>query len=197
MKVVIDFCGYRIPDDKFGVKEFSIYYVNKDNKIVRKIFNIVKAPCEWHSLKPETKKEYKKLYEKYGINYKTGFCNYNISICVLCKYLKHMKTIYVKNDTQKDLLEKYILRSKKLNIICMDAIGFNGAEEMTTKCRSHELPDKNNCVNDNALAMVDWLLKNKNSIDNDEGKENSKDLNEQTEVAQEVPMEVDKTVDLM
>ncbi|KAL5948489.1 putative Bracovirus protein MdBV-1-22 [Microplitis demolitor] len=180
MQAVIDFCGYKIPDDKFGVKEFSIYYITKDNKIIRKIFNVVKPPSEWHNLQQVTKNEYKKFYETYGINFKAGFYKYNLSIYALNKYLRTMKCIYVSDLGKKDILLKYILYRRKKNIICMNDLGYVINQEMKTKCSNHENPYKNNCVNDNALAMTDWLLKSKlNNCTNVNSDNDSNDQNEE------------------
>ncbi|XP_074114307.1 uncharacterized protein LOC141537306 [Cotesia typhae] len=157
MKAILDFNGY-FSGNKFTIKEYSLYVIrDQTHDEVSRQFQVSKPPINWHDLSLENKNNYKIYFEKFGISWKRGTRNAKVIANNLWDTLKNVKAIYVLNRKKRELLRNYFDKDLPFKFIYLDDLRFGFEPVMSTQCRYHKNPQKNNCAGDNALAMMKWL----------------------------------------
>ncbi|KAH0554977.1 hypothetical protein KQX54_014258 [Cotesia glomerata] len=157
MNTILDFNGY-FSGKKFTIKEYSLYVIrDQTHDVVSHHFQLSKPPKNWHALSSENQNNYKTYFETFGITWKRGTHNEKLIANNLWDILKNVKAIYVINKEKRQLLESYFDKDLPFKFIYLNELGFDFEPKMSTLCRHHKKPEKNNCAEDNASAMMKWL----------------------------------------
>ncbi|XP_057325524.1 uncharacterized protein LOC130667724 isoform X1 [Microplitis mediator] len=163
MDVIIDFNGYFLPDNKFNVKEYSLFHIDRNTcHITSNDHNVLKPEFRWEELESRNKKMYQlKYYKNHGIHWDTGSKSHrSISISINTQ-LSLAHHVYVRTSKQRQLLIHHIIsdlnKNKINNIKCLDYLGYTIKREKSTICKYHDQPKRYNCAHDNLVAMTDWL----------------------------------------
>ncbi|XP_057325556.1 uncharacterized protein LOC130667743 [Microplitis mediator] len=163
MPIIIDFNGYFLPDNKFMIKEYSLLLINKNGKEKFNDIEVTEPLHEWEELDELTKKNYKtKFYSRFGIDWTTGTEDFGIIQNRIIEFLTKTKLVYVRDNKQKDLLINFLdtkLENEFVSLV--DDLGYDERLKMSTNCHYHNEPYKNNCANDNVIAIFKWLKKTK------------------------------------
>ncbi|KAL5948483.1 putative Bracovirus protein MdBV-1-16 [Microplitis demolitor] len=163
MPIIIDFNGYFLPGNEFIIKEYSLLLINKNGKVKLNNIEVTEPLQAWEELDELTKKYYKgKFYSKFGIDWTTGTDDFEIIQDNIIELLTTTKLVYIRDNKQKELLINFLDTNLKNEFVSLvDDLGYNERLKMSTYCNNHEEPYKNNCANDNAIAMYEWLKKTK------------------------------------
>lgn len=159
MDIVADFNGYYLPNGTFHIKEFSFRSVLPNKRgDYEAIHNVVTPPIiseQSYDSDENFKKIYKIYYDTHGIPWNAGVTNCQFMRTILDINLKSAACIYVRNSYIQNLLT--ILSEENLNIVCLYDYDYKVDPVMQTHCVHHDNPDHNNCADDNAISMVNWL----------------------------------------
>lgn len=157
--VIADFSGYEIIHNIYMIKEFSAYSLDITGQIYDELYDVVKPPFkDFEKLLLSYKFTYDYFYDIYGIQWISGTTKYKKFIEILKNYLKYTTFIYIRNSSQKKLLNQ-LIGDLHCTYICLDKFGYCEPPRMSTECIYHENPDRNNCVHDNSWNMLKWLQK--------------------------------------
>ncbi|XP_057338068.1 uncharacterized protein PF07_0021-like [Microplitis mediator] len=167
MQLVINFSGYDGYENKFTIKELSIVGLSNDGSIIyHKLYVTKPANDSINSFINETvKNKYNdSYYDNFGIKYEDGNydlfrINFKISkILMNCD----IKIIYVKNYYYYNLLSKIVANIKQFDVICLEDYNYVDTYDINANCgyHKHEDNNKNICVNNSAVNMVNWILRN-------------------------------------
>ncbi|KAH0554976.1 hypothetical protein KQX54_014254 [Cotesia glomerata] len=161
--ILIDFNGYFLSDTEYIIKEYSLYiFRDKTNEIISKDFQVSKPPVPCYQLDNVAQDNYSTYYDSYGIGWSEGKIVSAFIRNDLQQKLQNSRNIYVRDQTQKELLISYL--DQDFNAVCLADVGLNFVPQMKTDCKNHAEPDKNNCAQDNTSKMLKWLFK-RNSDD--------------------------------
>ncbi|KAH0554974.1 hypothetical protein KQX54_014245 [Cotesia glomerata] len=154
--MVVDFVGYDLPHGVFAVKEFGAITMDQSGELQQDYYQVVQAPYDLKKLPLTYKLSYDYFYDRHGISWYKGKLPFKTFKETLIEYLKNVKYIYVRNNTQKKLLMQFIGNRKE--IIPLDKFGFDIAPQMFTLCPNHN-NEKYNCALENCRDMAMWLKK--------------------------------------
>ncbi|XP_057339500.1 uncharacterized protein LOC130677000 [Microplitis mediator] len=165
--VIIDFNGYYINGNKFIMKEFSIYGLNKYGVIVYHNFFVSKPPTDIENLSNVIDIYKRNYYQKYGIDWSDGtheISHLQTIIFNIFKIANVIEHIFVKNKDYRNELKKLIFEYAQ----CTYLDKLNYTEEMTsesvdTKCIYHTPGNtyRNMCADFRARKMAKWIMKMK------------------------------------
>ncbi|XP_057336381.1 uncharacterized protein LOC130674915 [Microplitis mediator] len=176
MQLVINFSGYYDLKNEFIIKELSIRGLNNDGNIVyHKLYVSKPANDSTNSFMNESVKNiYNDIYyDNFGIKYEDGNCDlFRIDIKISKLLINFdIKIIYVKNHYYYNLLSKIIdnigkyddANIKRFDVICLEDYNYIDAYDIYSNCGYHKHDDnnKNICVDNSAVNMVNWILTNK------------------------------------
>ncbi|XP_057336697.1 uncharacterized protein LOC130675155 [Microplitis mediator] len=166
MQLVINFSGYYDFQNEFIIKEVSIYGLSNDGNIIYHKLYVTKpayAPISFINRINKTNYD-NNFYNNFGIKYEDG--NYKLlrvrhKICeILINY--DIKIIYVKNYYYYNLLSKIVDNIKIYDVTCLEDYNYVDIYDINTNCgyHKHEDNNKNICVDNSAVNMVNWILTN-------------------------------------
>lgn len=159
MEAILDFNGY-FSGKRYKIKEYCLYVIrSRTHDVVSHYIQVSKPPKSWHSLSLENRNNYKTYFKRFGISWKTGTHNEMIIANDFWVTLKNVEAVYVINQGRRELLKNYFKKDLPFKFIYLNDLGFDLKPQMSTQCRYHKNPQKNNCAGDNALAMMKWLKK--------------------------------------
>ena len=110
MEYVVDVQGFKLPENKFVLKELATLSVNDDLKPFSVLFQ---PPCDWSCVPSKSKRVNRWLEcNCHGISWNSGNLPYRIISTVLKIIFRDATKIYVKGLENKKLVEKIC---KKIN----------------------------------------------------------------------------------
>ncbi|XP_074114513.1 uncharacterized protein LOC141537420 [Cotesia typhae] len=154
--VAIDFNNWKA--DSSGIKELSIINISHNGALAENKLEVLIGSTKTD----ENPVVYRKYYRKHGIKWRFGNRDFKSFRANLNITLHQALFVYVKNDTQKEILCQ-VNRKARNKIICLDKFGYipGNSELAKTKCSWHYNQNINNCAADNARLMANWLVQNK------------------------------------
>ncbi|NP_001401785.1 uncharacterized LOC106693329 [Microplitis demolitor] len=166
MQLVINFSGYYDYDTVFRIKELSIRGLSNDGNIIYHKLYVTKPEYDSSSSINEiVKNKFNDIYyDEFGIKYEDG--NYELLRLnkKISKILNHydIKTIYVKNYNYYNLLNKIVANIKQFDVICLEECNYVENNDINFVCQyhTHEDINKNVCVDNSGMNMVNWIISN-------------------------------------
>ena len=163
MEYVVDVQGFKLPKNKFVLKELSILSVNDDLKPFSVLFQ---PPCDWSCIPSKYKRVNRWLEcNCHGISWNSGNLPYTIISTVLKSIFRDATKIYVKGLEKKNWLKKFVKRSTEIiDMLDLECPSLNTLREMSVvddiKCTYHIHNNYFNCAIENVVLLKAWMFIN-------------------------------------
>lgn len=165
MEYVVDVQGFKVPVNKFILKELVILPLNEH--VPQPYSFLFQPPCNWMEIPPKYKRINRWLdFNCHCLQWSYGQIPYKLSSVILESLFDGAKTIYVKGLQKKRWLENFV--KKSTDVIDMDSMKCPTLLKLQEKncnltpcqyhCRTRGLELKFiNCAERNVNLLTSWL----------------------------------------
>ncbi|KAH0557764.1 hypothetical protein KQX54_011544 [Cotesia glomerata] len=167
---VVDFNGYYSANNKFAMKEISIYGIDNKGSIVHHNLFVVKFPRDLLNMQSFIADYNENYYETYGIEWVNGSHDSSRVIDIIknvVDFALSNKRIFVKNAIHRNKLQRSFNLSREFidSSLCMDKLNYNenAFYIQGSFCRFHTslIGDSKICADFGTKKMVEWIVNKK------------------------------------